>query len=173
MDLTLAGKYRPSGSSQGIRSISGYCLRRSAISWSHLRKLFGITFTSIALIPAMNLKAIIALLMGLVIQLSQVQACLAATSTGAVGAKAHSKCCCEGLQSCPCASDRSPDQKPTPLIPATVDLKWLISKTTESSSLDALIIIQPAAVVATASRAEARSAYAGVPLAVAFCRFVI
>ena len=121
----------------------------------------------------MNLKALIALLMGLVIQLSQVQTCLAATSTGAVGAEAHSMCCCEGLQSCPCASDRSPDQQPAPLIPAAADLKLLISKTPESSSLDAPISIHPVAVVATASRAEARSAYAGVPLAVAFCRFVI
>ena len=141
--------------------------------WSLWRKLFGITFSNIALIPAMNFKAIIALLMGLVIQLSQVQTCLAATSIGAVGAEAHSMCCCEGLLSCPCASDRSPDQKPAPLIPAAADLKLLISKTPESSSLDAPISIHPAAVVATASRAEARSAYAGVPLAVAFCRFVI
>lgn len=118
----------------------------------------------------MNFKAIIALLMGLVIQLSLVHVCPAEIPVGSAGIK---MCCCEGLQSCPCASNRSPDQKPAPLIPAAADLKLLISKTPESSSLDAPIFIHPAAVVATASRAQARSAYAGVPLAVAFCRFVI
>ena len=135
-----------------------------------LAQEIGITCTNIALTLAMNFKAIISLLLGLVIQLSQVQACPAANSAGCAEVTA---CCCEGLQSCPCASDRTPDQKPAPLIPATVDVKLFISKTTESSSLDAPISIQPAAMVATASRAEARRAYAGVPFAVAFCRFVI
>ena len=156
-----------------VLAISGYFLRFRAIIGSHLRNLFGITFTNIALIPAMNFEAIIALLMGLVIQWSQVQAFPAATAAASAGAKVRSMCCCEGLQSCPCASDRSPDQKPAPLSPATADVKLPISKATESSSLDAPISSQSAAGVATVSRAEARSAYAGVPLAVAFCRFVI
>ncbi len=122
---------------------------------------------------AMNLKAIIALLMGLVIQLSQVQSCSAAIPAGPSGVKASPMCCCAGLQSCPCASDRSGDEKPAPLIPAAVDLKWPISKATGASSLDAPVSPRTATVVATASRAEARRAYPGVPLAVAFCRFVI
>ena len=58
-------------------------------------------------------------------------------------------------------------------MPAVADLKLLISRATESSSLEAPIYTQPPAVVATGSRAETRSAYAGVSLAVAFCRFVI
>ncbi len=133
------------------------------------RKEFGITDARVTLIHAMNFKAIIGLLMGLVIQLSQVQASPAAISAGS-GERIG--CCCEGLQSCPCASGRSPDQKPAPLIPGTVDLKLLISKSTESSSLP-LISLHPACVVASASHIQIRSAYAGVSLAVAFCRFVI
>ena len=121
----------------------------------------------------MNVKAIIALFMGLVIQWSQMQSCMAAIPAGSCGGNARSGCCCEGLQSCPCASDRSPDQKPAPLIPAAVDLKWLIPKATATDSLHAPVSPQSETKVATVSRAEARRAYAGVPLAVAFCRFVI
>jgi len=121
----------------------------------------------------MNVKAIIALLMGLVIQLSQVQACVAAISAGPSGAKAHPMCCCDGLQSCPCASDRGPDRKPAPLIPAAVDLKFFISKTAVANSLDVPVSPRATTVVATAAHWEARRAYAGVPLSVAFCCFVI
>ena len=145
------------------------CHRYGVIVESQFRKQLGITGARVSLITAMNLKAIIALLMGLVIQFSQVQAWPAASpvvSAGDIG------CCCEGIQSCPCASDRSPDQKPAPLMPAAADLKLLISRATESS-LEAPISTLSAPVVATVSRAETRSAYAGVSLAVAFCRFVI
>jgi hypothetical protein len=121
----------------------------------------------------MNVRVIIALLMGLVIQLSQVQLCMAASSAGPSGAKAHSMCCCDGLKSCPCASDRSGNEKPAPLVSTTVDLKLLVSKTAGANSLDVPISPRSATWVATVSRAEARRAYAGVPLAVAFCRFVI
>lgn len=121
----------------------------------------------------MNVKAIIALLMGLVIQLSQVQSCVAAIPAGPSEAEAHSMCCCDGLKSCPCASDRSGNEQPAPLIPATVDLKLLVAKAAGTNSFDVPVSPRSATVVATASHPEARSAYAGVPLSVAFCRFVI
>jgi hypothetical protein len=121
----------------------------------------------------MNVKAIIALLMGLVIQLSQVQSCVAANSADPSGVKARPMCCCEGLQSCPCASDREPDRKPAPLLPAAVDLKWILQKSTGTNSLDAPVSPPTETGISIASRDEARWAYAGVPLSVAFCCFVI
>ena len=121
----------------------------------------------------MSFKSIIALFMGLVIQLSQVQSCVAAISAGPSGAKATPMCCCAGLESCPCVSDRAPEQKPAPLIPAAVDLKWLLPKASATNILDAPVSPREETGISTASRAEARWAYAGVPLSVAFCRFVI
>ena len=159
------------GKNFGIDGLLGsYYFPHCGVFGSIFRKLFGIADATVTLIPAMNFKAIIALLMGLVIQFSQVQAW---PTTSPVVCAGDIGCCCEELQSCPCASDRSPDQKPAPLIPETVDLKLLILKKTESSSLDPLISLHPASVAATASRMETRSLYAGVSPAVAFCRFVI
>ena len=121
----------------------------------------------------MSIKSIIALFMGLVIQWSQVQSCVAAISAAPSGAKASPRCCCAGLESCPCVSDRDPEQKPAPLIPAAVDLKWLLPKAIGANILAAPVSPKADAGIATASPAEARWAYAGVPLSVAFCRFVI
>lgn len=121
----------------------------------------------------MNLKPIIALFMGLVIQFAQMQSCVAAGSVNPCESKAHSACCCDGLQSCPCASDSDPDQPPAPLIPAAVDLKLLVSKAPATDSLVAPFPPQAEPVVSTTSRAEPRRLYPGVTVAVAFCRFVI
>lgn len=121
----------------------------------------------------MSFKSIIALFMGLVIQWSQVQSCVAAISAGPSGTKASHSCCCAGLESCPCVSDRDPDHKPAPLVPTAVDLKQLVARTAGPNSLDVPISPRSATQVATASREESRRAYAGVPLSVAFCCFVI
>ncbi|MES2924445.1 MAG: hypothetical protein V4819_23030 [Verrucomicrobiota bacterium] len=121
----------------------------------------------------MTFKSVIALFMGLVIQLSQSQSCLATISAEPSGVTARPMCCCEGLQSCPCASDRSPDRKPAPQIPAAVDLKWILPKATGANSLDAPASPRAESGISIAPRAEARWAYPGVPLSVAFCSFVI
>ena len=121
----------------------------------------------------MAIKSIIALFMGLVIQFSQVQSSLAATPAKSCGGEAQSTCCCKGLQSCPCAKESDPDQKPGPLIPMGSDLKWFASKASEPAGLDELIFPQTEDVVSTGSQVVARSAFAGVSLSVAFCRFVI
>ncbi len=121
----------------------------------------------------MAIKSIIALFLGLVIQLSQVQLGSAAEPVKSCGGNAHSMCCCDGLQSCPCAKESDSDHKPSPLIPAQGDLKWLVSKATEPTGLDKSSFPLTEAVVSTGSQMEARSAFAGVPLSVAFCRFVI
>lgn len=121
---------------------------------------------------AMNLKSIIALFMGLVIQFSQVQASLAAGTAKSCG-RGESMSCCDGLKSCPCASEGDSDQKPAPLAPVAVDLKWLVSKPAEPQTLEALISPPSDAVVPAATGPEFAGGYAGVPLSVAFCRFVI
>jgi hypothetical protein len=59
------------------------------------------------------------------------------------------------------------------LIPAAVDLKWLLPKAAETNILAAPVSPRKETGIATASPAEARWAYAGVPLSVAFCCFVI
>lgn len=81
--------------------------------------------------------------------------------------------CCDGLQSCPCVKECDPDQKPSPLIPAAGDLKWLVSKASEPAGLDEQIFPRTESVVSTGSQKDACRAFAGVPLSVAFCRFVI
>jgi hypothetical protein len=120
----------------------------------------------------MDLKSIIALFMGLVIQFSQVQSLLAADTAKSCGG-GESMSCCDGLKSCPCASEGDTDQKRAPMAPVTVDLKWLVSKPSEPNPLEALISPPNDAVVSSTTSMELPSGYAGVPLSVAFCTFVI
>ena len=64
--------------------------------------LLGISLTS-----EMHIRSVIALFMGLVIQLSQVQAsCMAFDSAKSCGVEAQAMSCCDGLQSCPCVGRR-------------------------------------------------------------------
>jgi hypothetical protein len=121
----------------------------------------------------MNVRSIIALFMGLVIHLSQVQLSLAADAAKSCGDHGLAMTCCDGLQSCPCASEGNPDQKPSPMAPAVVDLKVLVSKVAEPVKLEPPVCHSADIVVSTTSPADFISAYAGVPLSVAFCRFVI
>lgn len=129
--------------------------------------------TGFTLRIVMNPKSIIALLMGLMIQLSQVPSCLASESTKTCGTQAHPAGCCEGLESCPCAENSDSTPKPAPLIPAAVDLKWLIPPAPAANECDP--VASPPADVPTFcdSSTESRSGFAGVPLSVAFCSFVI
>jgi hypothetical protein len=132
-----------------------------------------LTSRTIIFTVAMAIKSIIALFLGLVIQLSQVQLGSAAKPVKSCGGDAHSMSCCEGLKSCPCVKESNPDQKPSPLIPVGGDLKCFVLKTSESAELDELISLPTESVVSSGSQQAARSAFAGVGLSVAFCRFVI
>lgn len=130
----------------------------------------GIGFT---LITAMSFRLVIALLMGLVIQLTQAPSYLATESTKTCATRSQPAGCCEGFESCPCAGNTDPDQKPAPLIPATVGLKWLISPPPSANRL-AVVISPPADILTfSVSPTESRSGFAGVPLSVAFCSFII
>ncbi|MES2438443.1 MAG: hypothetical protein V4584_05235 [Verrucomicrobiota bacterium] len=120
----------------------------------------------------MGLKAIIALFLGLVIQISQVHSGLAA-SVAACGDMNQSMSCCEGTRSCPCISESDPDQKPAPLIPATVELKWFVTRSHEPDRFLAAVAPLENPVPAVSRVRENRAGYSGVPLSVAFCSFVI
>jgi hypothetical protein len=122
----------------------------------------------------MNLKSIVGLLMGLVIQLSQVPSCLAWEAPTACAAQAHPAGCCEGLESCPCAKNTDSAPKPAPLIPAEVDLKCLISPAPAEANSQ-WVTPAPADILAfSLSSTESRcGGFAGVPLSVAFCSFII
>lgn len=121
----------------------------------------------------MNVRPIIAFLMGLVLQLSQVQSCRAIETAKPCATQAHRMSCCEGLAACPCAKKNDSDQKPAPVAPATVDLKLLVSKAAEPSRIEPWSHPPTSAVILTAPRTDSESGYAGVPLSVAFCCFVI
>ena len=121
----------------------------------------------------MGIRSIIALFMGLVIQLSQVQLCVAAESTKSCATSGDRMSCCEGLKSCPCAKKSDPVEKPAPLVPAAVDLKLFVSKASGPSGFDVIHFPQSVRVLVSAARRESNTGYAGVPLSVAFCRFVI
>jgi hypothetical protein len=118
----------------------------------------------------MTLRAMVRLIMGLTIQFALMQPMWSANP---VSHCAESSCC-EGLPACPCASNDDPDQKPAPLAPAPVDLKLSAPKARELDLTALLILWETSqAVVATASIPESHGGFAGVPLSVAFCTFVI
>ena len=123
----------------------------------------------------MTLKSIVGLFLGLVIQLSQVQACPATDSTPscpAVAASAHD--CCKEKTSCPCALESKKAPLPIPAAPAPVDLKLSAPKVRELDFLALFFLPKiPEAVPAIASFPESHVGFAGVPLSVAFCSFVI
>lgn len=133
----------------------------------------GISHQRITLTSVMDVRSIIALFMGLVLQLSQVQTCLATEAAKPCATQARLMSCCEGLKTCPCAKKSRENQKPTPLLPASGELKLLLSKAPEPSRLGAFVSPPAAAKAVVATPALGWSAYAGVPLSVAFCRFVI
>lgn len=121
----------------------------------------------------MSFRLVIALFMGLFIQLSQVQTFGAGLTDGPCAKAAQSMDCCEGLKSCHCAKDNDSDQKPAPLAVVELDLKLLFSKAPEAVSLATLIPPTQHSVLVAASVYRIGGGFAGVPLSVAFCSFVI
>lgn len=121
----------------------------------------------------MGLKPIIALFLGLLIQLSQVQLCPGDVAAPPCATAPESMACCEGLKSCHCAKDNDSDQKPAPLAVVAVDLKLLLSRAPETPCFAAFIYSPDDSVLGAASGSRVCGGYAGVPLSVAFCCFVI
>lgn len=121
----------------------------------------------------MDFRTVIALLMGLLIQLSQVQTCVAGGVIPSCATTARSMACCDGVKSCPCAKSSESNQKPALPAAAAIELKWLVSETAENDLPGTSVSPPNDAVRPAATVSEFRSGFAGVPLSVAFCRFVI
>ena len=121
----------------------------------------------------MEVRAIIALFLGLLIQLSQVQLCSGDVAAPPCATTVDSMACCEGLKSCHCANESNSDQKPAPLTVVAVDLKLLLTTAPETLSVAALVSLPEDSVLGAASASRVCGGFAGVPLSVAFCCFVI
>lgn len=83
--------------------------------------------------------------------------------------------CCGPAESCPCAKRSDPDRKPAPAIPAAVELKQLVLSLLPDSDPVTGIFAGPAgaALVVEARPRCHIDHFAGVPLAVAFCSYLI
>lgn len=137
-------------------------------------KKLGISRRQITLTSRMNFKSIIALFMGLVLQLSQVQSCLASQAEESCTLQAHAvSCCCEGFKSCPCVTETRGNQQSIPLLPASIEWKLSISEAPEATLPAPLISPRTDSGSIAAIPTLRHSGYAGVPLSVAFCSFVI
>jgi hypothetical protein len=133
-------------------------------------KNIGIPVYRITLTGVSVLKSIVGLFLGLVLQLSQAQPHLATRIEQACAANMS---CCKDLDSCPCVSESRGNEKPAPLLPAGADLKSFLTKAPEAPALETRISPAGGSRVALIFPAPFRNGYAGVPLSVAFCSFVI
>lgn len=123
----------------------------------------------------MDSRSIVALFMGLVIQWSQIGAHFGDCTATTCATSAAPMACCENESSCPCAGDSTPNKSPTPLDVVGVDLKLLLAKAPEAAprlSPTQTAEKRVASLTAVSSR-DAHAGFAEVPLAVAFCSFLI
>jgi hypothetical protein len=121
----------------------------------------------------MNVRAVITLILGLVFQLAQ--ALPAATFTSPCASQGEFCACCESADSCPCAKNGESDQKSAPQLPESGNvLKLPAAKADDNRfSIESLAGAHPSPTLATSPVSGPSSGYAGVPMAVAFCSFVI
>ena len=118
----------------------------------------------------MGIKSVIALLLGLVIQLAQVPLCFALESAAP---QTPSVCCCTGSDSCPCVSESEPPPRPEPLVSVALDLKWLISQGSACCRPGPRNVPSTDLTAPPVSLPESHRGYPGVPLSVAFCCYII
>jgi hypothetical protein len=121
----------------------------------------------------MNVKAAIALILGLVFQLAQAVPGAAVTMPCAPVAEACG--CCAGPDSCPCAETGEPAQKPSPLSSDSGGiLKIPVAKSAGPRvSLETVPETRQSVTLAACPPAGPPTGYHGVRLSVAFCSFVI
>jgi len=125
-------------------------------------------------IPAVAFKSIIAVFLGLVIQLAQLQGGAAAIRLAAsCDPDSRPMSCCTG--ECPCIKESKPVQKPAPLAPANGELKVVLAKAPDTSGVDNLLLPPDDAPPRGPCLGQVlvTGLYAGVPPQVAFCSFVI
>lgn len=121
----------------------------------------------------MGLRAFLALMVGLVIQLSQVSSCQAATAPEPCAGDRQAMSCCKDLKSCPCEAKNEQAPKPAPLIPESVGFKGWVAPVAMrlERGFDASVHTQVAPFFAT--QIQPLAGFTGVLLSVAFCCFVI
>lgn len=129
--------------------------------------------SSINLNLFMGIRTIIAIFMGLVLQISQVQSCLGAEILNSSGKNSCKMSCCEAIQSCPCAKECDSNQTPVPAIPVSVDLKSHLTKSPDPSRIPHFTVPSVHTVALRCATNFTLTIYAGVPLSVAICRFII
>lgn len=121
----------------------------------------------------MNVRSVIAIMVGLLFQWAQVAQ--AAVMTGDHGKISASRCeCCAGLDSCPCAAngDQESERPQPPVLPQTVKLP--AAKLCETRvSLEDEPASQTSSRIHVSPVTESVAGYAGVSLAVAFCSFLM
>jgi hypothetical protein len=123
----------------------------------------------------MKMKTAIALVFGLVFQLSLALPGIAAAMADCAP-PAESCECCAGLDSCPCAKEGQPVQKPLPLAPDSgQSLKVPLAKVTSTRVSPETISEPPPAAIRAAAIPVTNpwTGYTGVRLSVAYCTFVI
>jgi hypothetical protein len=123
----------------------------------------------------MKMKTAIALIFGLVFQLSLVLPGMAAVMADCAPVAESCECCAD-LDSCPCAKEGEPMQKPLPMAPDSgQNLKAPLAKITGTRISLETISGPPssAATVAATPVTGPWTGYTGVRLSVAFCSFVI
>src|SRR5690606_27045873 len=125
------------------------------------------------LMPEMNIRVTIALFMGLLLQLSQVQAWPSTTPAKSCGLAAAAMSCCASKQVCPCADQSDSDEKPIPLAPASASLKLVFTHLSATDDSATLVVSSSPINLFPTTRAVSTAGFPGVPLNVAFCTFVI
>ena len=115
----------------------------------------------------MNPKAFLAMLLGLVFQLAQVQAGVSRSI-----ARPEEKSCC--THSCPCVQNTSSEKPQSPAAPAPEMVKIIAVRADSNDPLTSALTAPPSMDVAGAEVEFQRfTGYPGVALSVAFCRFLM
>lgn len=122
----------------------------------------------------MNIRATFALIMGLLLQWSMVQAFPDATPAEHCATASAPMACCASKQVCPCVVDKGESgEKPAPLAPASPVLKLVFVGVPSTDNSVEIAAISVAVHGSPYARADSVAGYPGVPLSVAFCSFVI
>lgn len=116
----------------------------------------------------------VGLLLALAIQLVQMQPALASVEDSTCATDGHHACCCTGADHCPCVKSAPERESKAPQSQVSADLK--AQDLAKPSSTTA--VLEPAFTsgtrpLVTWATDRLPIGFEGVPLSVAFCRFVI
>jgi hypothetical protein len=119
-------------------------------------------------------KVITGLVLGLILQLSQLSHGFAACSERSSACQASSTChCCDTKKVCPCAKSSKGSQLPTPAVPDSKPVKLDPLLPTGNDPVRFVSLIPPSAETSLAGISASARVHPGVSLNVSFCRFTI